>query len=151
MKSIKVAIVTLFVVWAAPVWAQGTCSVSASGLQFGSSGGGPQETIDTTGTVTVVCSAGTPYQVLLGAGSYADGAFQRRRLRGTSGNYYLAYNVYIDSARNIVWGDGTNNTAVLSGMGSGAPTSFQVFGRIPPGQNVPAGVYQDLLAITLVW
>ena len=47
----------------------------------------------------------------------------------------LAYNLYREASRSIIWGDGTGGSAVGSGTGA----THTVYGRIPSRQNVYAG------------
>ena len=64
------------------------------------------------------------------------------------GGSTLEYNVYLDAARTQIFGDGTGATAVFNA----ANARWQVvtfYGRIFPGQTVPAGTYSDSLVATL--
>lgn len=99
---------------------------------------------DATGSIGYSCSA-TPGPVIsLSPGS--SGSFNMRTmLRGSS---VLQYNVYIDAGCRSVFGDGTGGTATFNA----ANARWQVvtlYGRILPGQSVPAGTYSDSLVATL--
>ena len=70
----------------------------------------------------------------------------------SGGNEFLNYNLYIDSGRTQIWGDGTVNTFTLSDMvHKKTPWVPPVYGRIPPGQNVVIGTYNETLTVTIVW
>jgi spore coat protein U-like protein len=63
----------------------------------------------------------------------------------------LLYNLYLDAARTIVWGDGTGGSQtgpMVTTRGAGGTTTAYVFGRIPAGQDVAAGVYGDTIRVT---
>lgn len=66
-------------------------------------------------------------------------------------NQRLYYNLYLDPARQMVWGDGVSGTARYSSASIRAGVTYRVpiYGRIPPQQSVPAGQYRDSLIITL--
>ena len=78
------------------------------------------------------------------AGSYAARAL-------SMGNERLLYNLYLDAARTIVWGDGTGGSQAGPGVtthGAGGTTTAYVFGRIKAGQDVAVGVYADTIRVT---
>ena len=63
----------------------------------------------------------------------------------------IAYQLYLDSARSQVWGDGATG-AVHGGTGTGANQAITVYGRVPAGQPLPAGgVYRDTVTATIVY
>lgn len=134
-----------------------SCDVTAAGVDFGSYnplGGGP---VDAAGSVSVQCSAlalgaVVSYTVALGPGG--GGSMGAREMDSGAGT--LSYNFYRDPARTLVWGDGTLGT----GLASNAylldlllfrVTDFTVHGRLPAGQNVPAGTYTDTIPAMVVF
>jgi spore coat protein U-like protein len=70
----------------------------------------------------------------------------------------LAYNLYRDAARSVVWGDGSSGTAFPTGQfvfnppafGNDQQQQFTVYGRIPANQNPVAGNYQTASPITVI-
>jgi spore coat protein U-like protein len=132
-----------------------TCTVSATGITFPaytSPGGG---NADSTGDVAVTCTAtlvaGTAgYTIALSTGS---GTYATRTLK--SGVNVLDYNIYTDSARSIVWGDGSGTTQTESDsyLVLLTPTTrhYTPYGRIPGAQNKPAGTYTDTVTITVTY
>lgn len=97
------------------------------------------------GTLAVHCSAGTPaYTVALSAGQ--SGQFSSRTLR--AGAEMLHYNLYIDSSRRVIWGDGSGGSSVVK-VSTGGLSTLNVFGSVPAGQDVPAGSYADDITATL--
>jgi hypothetical protein len=80
--------------------------------------------------------------------------------RGSAGTYdrsmrgirdEVLYNVYLDSNRRTIWGDGTGGTSVYSKKvtASSAVETVLMYGRMPAGQNSSGGAYADVLVITL--
>jgi spore coat protein U-like protein len=85
-------------------------------------------------------------QISLGTGAAAT--FNRRM---SGGRDLLRYNVYLDAARNIIWGDGTGGTQVFkeSVPPNNKLVTVPVFGRVFSGQDVAADAYSDHLVVTL--
>jgi len=125
--------------------AAAVCSVGSPGLNFGAYDPRSGAPLDSAGTITVSgCVAG--YTITLGSGSSASYVLRKM----TAGSYHMNYNLYIDAARNSVWGDGTGGTSTVSSTGAG-PFNHTVYGRIEAGQNIGAGSYTDLLVVTVIF
>jgi spore coat protein U-like protein len=80
------------------------------------------------------------------------GTYASRRLTKTPS--ILTYNLYTSAARTQVWGDGTAGTQKVTGTLFGILSNtqdFNIYGRIPPGQNVPSGVYDDTIVVTVAY
>lgn len=119
---------------------QAACVVSASGVVFDTYSPFSDSPEDSVGEIVVDCDTATSYTLILGAG---NGSYQDRYLSGPEDLLY--YNLYIDVNRTTVWGDGTGDTAVVSG--SEAYESHPVYGRIESGQNVRPDSYQDSIVV----
>jgi spore coat protein U-like protein len=141
--------------------ANGTCTVAATPLAFGSYSPLSASPVDSTATISVTCTAITilfivtldvDYTISLskgGAGSYSP-----RKLSLLANT--LNYNLYTDNARSIIWGDGTGGTSTKSGSMHGTGLLFSsvtdnhtVYGRLPGSQNISAGAYTDLITVTV--
>lgn len=129
------------------------CTVSATGVAFGAYNPISPAPDDGTGQVSVVChpSEHGP-QVALSAGN--SGSFAARNMRNGTTN--LIYNLYTSAARNIVWGNGSGGSAIMTLSGGtvnrGERTFIRdIFGRIPTAQHVAAGVYTDLIMVTVTF
>ena len=118
-----------------------TCGVSSAGVAFGSYDTLISTPLDGVGTISVNCLLPTPFTVALSAGS---GTFAQRQM--TAGATQLGYNLYTDATRTIVWGDGISGSTVSA---SGTSVDLSIYGRVPAGQNVAAGVYSDSIVITV--
>jgi spore coat protein U-like protein len=139
-----------------PAWAGApTCSVTASGVAFGFYDARLAFPSESTGTVAVTCSSvdGTPGTVLYGIalGPGTAGSYAPRRLSGAGPT--LEYNLFLDASRQVVWGDGSGATGVVSGGHDVSATpethSYPVYGQIGARQDVPPGPYSDTITVTV--
>jgi spore coat protein U-like protein len=119
----------------------------ASDLAFGAYDPLSAVPLDSTATIRYRCPPGQITRITLDAG--ASGSFAWRELR--SGSEVLRYNLYLDAARTAVWGDGTGGSSSGPGQTSttGGVTTAWVFARVPASQDVSAGVYSDLIRVTI--
>lgn len=117
------------------------CSVSSPGVAFGSYSTLNSAALEGVGDTSVSCDVSTSFTVKLGAGS---GSIEQRVM--TAGASQLNYNLYTDSARTAVWGDGFTGSTVSA---TGDVVTLPVYGRIPARQNVVAGSYGDTVTITV--
>ncbi|MGR8979207.1 MAG: Csu type fimbrial protein [Gammaproteobacteria bacterium] len=126
------------------------CTVSATGLSFGSFSPLTGSTVDSTATITVFCDALANYTLTLSPGG--SGTYTPRRM--ASGGNTLEYNLYRDAGRNQIWGNGTGGTYTVSGsiflLGSNDHT---VYGRIPLStqRNAMVGSYSDSITVTVTY
>lgn len=108
---------------------------------------------DAQGTLTVNCSQGTPYQIGLSGGTNSTGtaatpAAGERRMINATGSY-VPYDLFSNTARSQFWGN-TLGSNTVSGTGTAANVSHQVFGRVP-STNFPAGTYTDTVTARVVY
>lgn len=128
---------------------QAECKVvTATDLDFGTRGV-IDANIDQTSTLTVQCTNSTPYTVGLSAGGGAGATVAVRRMTGPA-SATVNYALYRDAARTQVWGV-TAGTDVVSGTGNGSAQNLTVYGRVPPQTTPAAGVYSDVVAITVTY
>ncbi len=143
----------LLLLLATPLAQAALCEPVAHDLTFGAYSTGRSTPTDAVTTITLSCTADlgpetVNYSVAVSPGM--AGFYAPRRLAGAEGG--LEYNLYADSARSVVLGDGTQGTVTLSsqlslpGLGS---RDLVVFGRIPAHQAVAPGHYGDLLSISV--
>ena len=131
---------------ATPVAWAAKCTVSTTGLNFGTYDVFSTLNDDITATITVNCTNKAPYSIWLSSGS---GTFASRTL--TKIGSVLAYNLYLDPTHLTIWGDGTGGTGTFSGTGTGTNVGTTVYGRIPARQNVAVGSYSDLITVTVTF
>ncbi|WPB59319.1 spore coat U domain-containing protein [Xylophilus sp. GOD-11R] len=130
------------------------CTITTTAVTFGNyepQGTNAGNPADAQGAVNVTCTNGSTTQVILGQGSHADdGSTNGLPLRRmTNGTNFLSYGLFTDSAHAAIW---TNeSTGGVTHNGTGTPAELTVYGRIPAGQNVPAGNYTDTVQATVVF
>jgi spore coat protein U-like protein len=129
------------------------CLVSAATLNFGNAidPTAASVPIDASTTMTVICTSTTPYSVALNAGANAGGAsvFGSRAMK--FGTHTLGYQLYLDSTRATVWGDGTVGSGVLPGTGSGSNQTLTIYGRLPALTGAVPGTYTDTVTVTVTY
>ncbi|WDZ94198.1 spore coat U domain-containing protein [Herbaspirillum sp. WKF16] len=123
------------------------CLVSGSTIAFGTYNTAAQ--LDQTGTITVLCTFGTSYNVGLDAGSGAGATTTVRKMTGLGGDT-LHYALYRNAARSSLWGS-TVGADTVAGTANGLLQSLTVYGRIPSGQAPKADLYSDTVTITLTY
>jgi spore coat protein U-like protein len=126
------------------------CTVSTSPIAFGSVNPISGADVDASGGITVTCTNGTGWTAAAGVGSGSGASFASRRM--SDGSNLLSYNIYTDSGRTSVWGDGTGSTATIGNTGDGSAQSVTVYGRVASGQtSVPPGDYDDTVSVTVTY
>ena len=129
-----------FAALAASAGAAAACSVTPQSVSFGNYDPLGSAALDGVGNVHVQCDVVTSFTVSLGPGG---GTVANRKMTGGA---ELGYNLYRDSLRLIVWGEGIDGVSATS-----ADINLPVYGRIPGGQNVPANVYADSVTVTVTY
>jgi len=126
------------------------CTVSTTALAFGSVDTISGSNVDSTGSLSIVCTNGTTWAASAGVGAGSGATYANRRM--TSGGNLLNYNIYTTAARTTVWGNGTSGTGTIPGTGTGLTQSVTVYGRVNSGQtSVPVGSYVDTVAVTVTY
>ena len=123
------------------------CTVTALPLSFTSYNPTLGSDTDSTTTMAVLCTAGTPYTVALDKG--VNGAsVSTRKMILTAGSDLLPYQLFTDTGRTGNWGT-TIGTDTVAGSATGILQTLTVYGRIPAGASVPAGAYTDTVTISI--
>jgi spore coat protein U-like protein len=128
--------------------AEAACTVSASGVSFGSYSVFAPGAATSTGVVTYHCgNTDKNIAITLSAGS--SGSFTTRTLK--QGTDALTYNLYTDAALTKIWGDGTvgTDTYAKANPANNADVNVTIYSRVPPQQDVRAGVYTDSIVATI--
>lgn len=125
-----------------------SCSViSASAINFGTVTA-IGANIDQTSTLTVNCSATTPYNVGLSVGGGSGATYATRMM--TNGANAVTYSLYRDASRTLVWGE-TIGTDTVAGTGNAANQTITIYARTPPQSVPPPGAYSDSVTITITY
>lgn len=131
-----------------------SCSATTTNASFGTYDPTAPAPTDTSGTITVSCTGlvslfGT---VEIGASAGSSGNVVQRTMR--QGVNSLNYNLYVDPARSIVFGNGTSGSQTITQPLNGLlifGESVFFYGRIPARQWVRAGNYTDSVVITITY
>ena len=126
-----------------------SCSVAATPLAFGNYDPTAGAPTDANTTLVVLCTTGTSFQVGLNAGGGSGASIATRKM--TSGSDTLAYTLYQDSSRSTLWGNTPGTDTPSATTAAVPPTTLTVYGRVPSGQNVPLGLYNDNVTVTLTY
>lgn len=127
------------------------CSVSnITGMSFGGYDSLNPSSLVTAGSLTLCCDELGPSDFVtvdLGLGSSGNPS-ERAMVQGTD---RLAYNLYMDRALTMIWGDGFDGTAHYGPVhpSNGSCSSIPIYGYMPPRQAVRQGSYSDTVTVTL--
>lgn len=133
-----------------------SCSVSAVPMQFAPYAPFSGLPAESATTVTVTCSGLVnllvSYEIRLGPGG--SGSIAARTLGEEGGDDALSYQIYSNSSRTMVWGDGVQGSAISGSLFLQLVATSRVhtvYGRIPESQLVNAGDYSDELVMTVIY
>ena len=125
------------------------CTITAAIHDFGTySPASPADNINGNNIVNANCTLAVPYSIGLDAGIGAGATVTSRRMTRTGGNETLQYSLFQAADRLVVLGN-TLGIDMIAGVGTGLAIPHTVFGKIPAGQNVPAGNYVDTVTATI--
>jgi spore coat protein U-like protein len=127
---------------------QATCTVASTNLAFGSYTGGQATDLDNTSTITATCPPGQGYTIGLNAGNGPSATTSNRMMTLSSGTATLNYGLFTESQRTTNW-DNIGGTTTVAGTGDGTGQAVTVYGRVPAGQNVQTGNYEDTITVTM--
>ena len=120
------------------------CEVSATDMDFGAVGN-LNANVDSTATITVRCTNGTPYKIRIDGGQAGRLNPARREMR--NGGNVITYGIYRDAARTQGWGRRNNND--VDATGTGYVQTYTAYGRVPAQATPPPGTYTDTLVVTV--
>lgn len=121
------------------------CTISATGVNFGSYNSLSGGSDSVNGTITVDCPSGLSYYVNRNDGSYYGGGFQSNM---ASGSNRIQYTLYRDASYSSKWGN-TNGSDGIAGVGTGGSQQLTMYARVNQGQTSPPGAYNDSVIATL--
>jgi spore coat protein U-like protein len=126
------------------------CVISASDLHFG-----VYNAFAATGafgqtSIQLQCTPGLVAEVGVDAGTAPGASATNRQMVSLSGADRLDYSLYVDSGRRIPWGD-TTGVDTLEIATTGVRQEVPVYGLIPAGQRVEAGVYGDEVTVRVLY
>lgn len=141
--------------WLDPAVAARTCRIQVLPTIFGTYLPAQAGPTDTAGSIQLRCvgrpRASQPTFATVNISGGSSGLAASRSMQ--SGTAPLAYNLFKDTARIQVWGDGTNGT---TGLVQTVPSDqklvrveIPVYGRIPAQQDAVPGTYDDTVIVTV--
>jgi len=134
-----------------------TCSISVPTLNFSTYAPLSGSADNVTDTVSVTCSAlvlsvAVSYTITLSQGG--SGTYTQRQM--TNGGATLNYNIYTDSGRTLIWGNGAGGTSDITDsytlVSSPTTKNYTAYGQIPANQTsaIP-GSYSDSIVATVTF
>ena len=127
--------------WSSPAW-PAACAAASQGVNFGAFTPIWTAGVNGAGNVSVNCDFATPFVIKLSAGS---GTYSSRTM--VSGARKLAYNLYQDPQRRLVWGDGAGGTSTVSATAKSG--TYWIYGFIPTQVTAYPGTYSDTIIVTI--
>lgn len=124
------------------------CTLSAADLAFPAASM-LSANVDSTSTISMRCSSGTPYTLglSLGLGSGVTAPASRKMTSGAGAD--VVYGLYLDNARSQPWGPSSPD--VYAATGSGQTQSVTVYGRVAPQPSPAPGNYSDTVVATVTY
>jgi spore coat protein U-like protein len=143
-----IRVIVLALLLAAPRPAESCIVDAVTGVGFGSYDVLAAQPTTSSGSITLKCLVGLSVTVDLGPGN--TGTLPARKLERTGGGGTLIYNLFFDSARTQIWGNGGSGTAHYGpALALVATIVLPVYGAIAARQDVPLGSYTDSVVITV--
>ena len=138
------------------------CTVSTTGVNFGTYDPTSGTAVTAQGTIEVLCRGNT-LTVTIGIGTGGSNSYANRRM--TDGTTDLFYNLYTTAARTTIFGDGTGGSSTVScttGVTSNGCTGDNpsgsdrrairpVYGLMPASQAAGPGTYTDTLTYSVTF
>lgn len=124
------------------------CTISATNMAFPSTGI-LDHALQATSTLNVRCTNGNAWRIALSGGS--SGNMLDRRMKRTGGGGDVRYQLYTNTARNIIWGDGTAGTGRSAATGNGLQQTVTVYGTVPAQTTPSPGTYRDTIIATITF
>lgn len=134
---------------ASPVLAASNCSImTVSDVAFGTYNVFDASPLDSTGTLRIRCT-GNASNITVDLSRGNAPTYSPRQMLWMA--EVLSYNLYIDAARTMIWGDGTGGTSHYGLVDPPNGNSFDltVYGRVTALQDVSAGAYSDTIVATV--
>ncbi|WP_322024258.1 spore coat U domain-containing protein [Burkholderia sp. BCC1977] len=123
------------------------CNISTTPMSFGNASV-LTAALTATSTISVQCTSGDAWQLALNGGS-TSASVTARQMKGAAYGATVGYQLYTDSARSTIWGDGTSSTSMVTGTGTGAAAAVTVYGKVPVQTTPRPDTYSDTVTATI--
>jgi len=147
-RAIGISAFVLGALSASNAYADPTCTISVTSVNFGTYNVFGGSATDSTGTITIFCN-NQAHNISVTLSKGASSTYNARTM--LRGGEALSYNLFRDAARSSIWGDGTGGTSTYTDNNPPNATNITltVYGRVPAGQDVSAGSYSDTVAAVI--
>lgn len=150
MKLVRIGIFAGLALAATALPARAECLVETKAIVFPQYDVYSVKALEAEGALSYKCTSDqigvtTTFRITIEPS--ADGTFVHRMKRGAE---VLLYDLFIDPARTMIWGNGSKGTLAYVGAccAVGKYTTAGIYARIAPGQDVSDGRYSDTLLVT---
>lgn len=124
------------------------CLINANNLSFGTAGL-LRSNITATTSISVTCTNNDAYRIALNGGGSGNVSARTMSLQGGGGT--VSYQLYLDAAHGIPWGDGTAGTSMYTAAGTGNAQAATIYGLVPAQTTPPPGNYSDTITATVMF
>lgn len=147
-KWLLIALLAAAAVASLPFSALAVCSLSGTSISFGNYDVFSSSPLDTNGSIVYRCG-NADHDISISLDKGGTPSFNPRQM--LNGSQALNYNLYLDAARTIIWGDGTGGTQTyfIKNPPNNQDVTVPVYGRVPTGQNVSKGAYSNTITVTI--
>lgn len=128
----------------------GSCTVSSSGVAFGTYTPLQAAALQSNGTIDITCTGVTGRtNITIDLSTGTSGSYPTRKL--TVGALTLSYNLYLDAANTQVWGNGTGGSVEgTATIRRRAPNvTLTVYGAVAARQDPGPGSYTDSITVSV--
>jgi spore coat protein U-like protein len=128
----------------------GSCTVSATGVIFGTYTPLQAAPLASAGTISIACTGVTGRtKITIDLNTGASGNYATRTL--IAGAFTLNYNLYLDAANTEIWGNGTGvSVAGTATIRRRIPdVTLTVYGAVAARQDPAPGSYTDNITVSV--
>ena len=147
-KGMLIALLATAAIASLSFSALAVCSLSGTSISFGNYDVFSTSPLDTNGSIVYRCG-NADHDISISLDSGGASSFNPRRM--LKGSEALNYNLYLDAARTIIWGDGTAGTQTyfIKNPPNNQDVTVPLYGRVPTGQSVSKGAYSNTITVTI--
>lgn len=126
-----------------------SCRVTATPVRFGNYNPLRVAPLNRTSRITVNCSGTGTFTVALSTGQ--SGSYNPRYMLSGASADQLDYNLYTNAARNIIWGDGSGGSVIVTHVFNNNRVRLNVYAQIPARQDITPGNYTDNITVKVTF
>jgi spore coat protein U-like protein len=131
-----------------------SCTVTTTGVAFGTYTPLTPTALTGTGTIAITCTVTSHKNTItIDLGTGLSNSYTLRTL--VSGTNTLNYNLYLDPALTQIWGNGTGSSVIdtvtltRKGGATQVSTTATVYGAVAASQDPAPGTYGDTILVTV--